>query len=653
MFASYSSTRRKPREEIIGFLLSAFRNSSDEATESPNPMLELMQTYLPWKGPCALPPQGLTGFVNTRAGSFGCLSSDLTQSRSHVPGRWPYVCWKSKVEFVLALLGLMLTAPLIFLAAVLVKITSRGPAIYTQVRIGKNSRRFTIYKLRTMHHHAEAATGPVWATPGDSRISPIGKLLRATHLDELPQLVNVLLGQMSLIGPRPERPEIVEQLQARVENYLDRLTVRPGITGLAQVHLPPDIDLDGVRNKLICDLHYIRGMSAWIDFRILLCTMFLFFGIPLRWSRRWFNIPNPLKTENRRSMIEDGSGKTQCSIVDSRITILDPLSSREWSACTPGSSRLESTPIMNVLSIDVEDYYQVTNFEHRVDRRDWDKYPSRVVANTRRLVDLLDRHQLRATFFVLGWVGRRFPGLIREIVRQGHEIGCHSYWHRLIYRQSPEEFREDLRLARDVLESAAGTAVTAYRAPSYSITNESLWALDILEDEGFRYDSSIFPTYHPRYGIPEAKSYPHRLYTEHGSLWEFPPSALQFWGWNVPVARGGYFRLYPAQWAAYGFRHINRLGHPGVFVIHPWEIDPDQPRLGELNPNAQSHDGLNSGSWRHSLNLKSTEKKLDWLLGQFAFGALGDVADHCASQEIVLPMPAFRSSPFFAISKVS
>jgi polysaccharide deacetylase family protein (PEP-CTERM system associated) len=250
---------------------------------------------------------------------------------------------------------------------------------------------------------------------------------------------------------------------------------------------------------------------------------------------------------------------------------------------------------------------------------------------------------LRATFFVLGWVGRRFPGLVREIVRQGHEVGCHSYWHRLIYRQTPDEFRDDLRLARDVLESAAGRPVTAFRAPSYSITRNSLWALDILKNEGFQYDSSIFPTYHPRYGIPGAKNFPHSLHNEHGKLWEFPPSVIQFWGWNVPVAGGGYFRLYPAQLTAYAFSHLNRLGHPGVFVIHPWEVDPDQPRLVSK---------FQVNGWRHYLNLNTTEEKLNWFLGQFPFGALGDVAERCANEEMILPIPSDRPSMRLAISEV-
>jgi lipopolysaccharide/colanic/teichoic acid biosynthesis glycosyltransferase len=291
------------------------------------------------------------------------------------------------MDFLLAFLGLILTAPVIFLAAALVKLTSRGPAFYTQIRVGQNGRRFTIYKLRTMRHHAEAGTGPVWAAPGDTRINAVGRLLRATHLDELPQLVNVLLGQMSLIGPRPERPEIVQQLQARIDNYLDRLAVRPGITGLAQVHLPPDIDLDGVRKKLACDLAYIRGLSAWSDFRILLCTAALFLGIPLRWSRWLLKIPNPLTTQdqflkseirNPKSKIQNAKTSPTISNFEFRDSYSESCSCEEWTACMPGSFRREQTPIMNVLSIDVEDYYQVTNFEHRVDRRDWDKYPSRV-----------------------------------------------------------------------------------------------------------------------------------------------------------------------------------------------------------------------------------------------------------------------------------
>jgi polysaccharide deacetylase family protein (PEP-CTERM system associated) len=575
--------------------------------------------------PCALKSPGLSGLVSNRARSLSRALGDSDLSLSNTSSSSWYGDWKPVVEFVLALLGLIVAAPVIILAAVAIKLTSRGPAFYSQVRLGKNGRRFTIYKLRTMRHQAEAGTGPVWAAPGDSRICAVGKLLRATHLDELPQLINVLLGQMSLVGPRPERPEIVQQLQARLDNYLDRLTVRPGITGLAQVQLPPDVDLEGVRKKLVCDLHYIQHLSAGLDWRILICTGPLLLGIPLRWSRRWLGIPEPLKE--------------RANLQEQRVHRLAAFAH----TAKRSTDEQETPAITNVLSIDVEDYFQVTNFEARVERREWDKYPSRVVANTRRLLNLLDRRQARATFFVLGWVGRRFPGLVREIVKAGHEIGCHSYWHRLVYRQKPNQFRQDLRLARDVLESASGQPVVAYRAPSYSITRESLWALDILEDEGFRFDSSIFPTYHPRYGIPEAPRHLHRLNTDHGSLWEFPPSAGRLGGLNVPAAGGGYFRLLPARLTALCFRQINRAGHPGVFVVHPWEIDPDQPRLAP----PLSRDG-----WRHYLNLRSTEKKLDWFLRQFSFGALGDVARRYMTREDILPLSEFPPPYRLSLSEV-
>jgi polysaccharide deacetylase family protein (PEP-CTERM system associated) len=528
------------------------------------------------------------------------------------------------VEFVLALIGLILTAPVVLVAAVLIKLTSRGPAFYTQVRVGKDGRLFTIYKLRTMFHHAEAATGPIWSAPGDCRVSPIGKILRASHLDELPQLFNVLMGQMSLIGPRPERPEIVQKLQSRIANYTARLEVRPGISGLAQVQLPPDVDLEGVRRKLACDLYYLEHFSAGLEFRLLVCTALVFLGLPLRLSRRGLRIPEPLK-ESPASTAEEFAADIRWSEI--------PVASRATPSLLPFQS-----PV-NVMSIDVEDYYHVTNFEGKVQRCDWDGYPSRVRANTRRLLKLLDKHQVQGTFFVLGWVGRRFPGLVREIVRAGHEVGCHSYWHRLVYRQTPEEFRSDLQMARDVLEDASGEPVTAYRAPCYSITRESLWALDILKDEGFQYDSSIFPTYHPRYGIPNARPFPHRI----GELWEFPPSAVRFLGTNMPVAGGGYFRLYPVTWTAFCFRQINACGQPFVFNIHPWEIDPDQPRLARF--------GLSA--FRHYLNLESTEEKLDWLLGQFSFGHLSQVAQHCAEKEEALDVLPARKPLRLAVSEIA
>jgi polysaccharide deacetylase family protein (PEP-CTERM system associated) len=235
------------------------------------------------------------------------------------------------------------------------------------------------------------------------------------------------------------------------------------------------------------------------------------------------------------------------------------------------------------------------------------------VANTQRLLDLLAVYSVSATFFVLGWVAERFPQLVREICAAGHEIGSHSHWHRLVYEQTPEEFRADLIYSRRVLEEAAGVAITCYRAPSFSITSRSLWALAILVEEGFEVDSSVFPIWHDRYGIPDAPRNPHELQTPAGSIWEFPPSVQRVAGVNWPVSGGGYFRLYPAWVTRRALRRINAQQQPFMFYVHPWEIDAGQPRL-EV--------GSASGRARHYLNLHSTHDKLKTLLQEFDFGTM-------------------------------
>jgi lipopolysaccharide/colanic/teichoic acid biosynthesis glycosyltransferase len=199
---------------------------------------------------------------------------------------------KAALDFVLALGLAILAAPVAAAAALLVKLTSRGPALYTQTRVGLNGRVFRIYKLRTMRHNCEAATGARWATAGDPRVTAVGRLLRRTHLDELPQLWNVLRGDMSLVGPRPERPEFVARLGRDVDGYLDRLAVRPGVTGLAQVQLPADTDLESVRLKLRYDLHYIRHGGPWLDARLILSTALKMFHVPFGVSRVLLGIPS-------------------------------------------------------------------------------------------------------------------------------------------------------------------------------------------------------------------------------------------------------------------------------------------------------------------------------------------------------------------------
>jgi lipopolysaccharide/colanic/teichoic acid biosynthesis glycosyltransferase len=210
----------------------------------------------------------------------------------HATSSGIYAAVKPAADYVLAAILLILLAPLIVAAAAIVRLTSRGPAFYSQVRMGLGGRPYRIFKLRTMVHNCEAVSGARWAVPGDARVTPIGRILRATHIDEMPQLLNVLRGEMSLVGPRPERPEFVPGLAQAIPHYRERLLVRPGVTGLAQVQLPPDTDLDSVRRKLACDLFYIHNMGPWLDLRILLCTACKFLGIPFVLSGNLCGVPS-------------------------------------------------------------------------------------------------------------------------------------------------------------------------------------------------------------------------------------------------------------------------------------------------------------------------------------------------------------------------
>ncbi len=274
-------------------------------------------------------------------------------------------------------------------------------------------------------------------------------------------------------------------------------------------------------------------------------------------------------------------------------------------------------PILNAMTIDVEDYYHVSAFEGTVDRARWGDYPSRVVGNTHRLLERLARNGVRATFFVLGWVAERYPQLVRDVAAAGHEVGSHGYWHRLIYRQSPDEFRQDVRRSRAVLEDVSGRPVTAYRAPSFSITRQSQWALEVLVEEGFRFDSSVFPIRHDRYGIPGAEPRIHPIATPAGTLWEFPPSVVRWAGCTWPIGGGGYLRLYPLRLTCRGLARLHRRQRsPFLVYVHPWEFDPGQPRIPIRSRVSR---------FRHYVNLHGTAGKLDALLGQFHFGPLSEV----------------------------
>lgn len=271
-------------------------------------------------------------------------------------------------------------------------------------------------------------------------------------------------------------------------------------------------------------------------------------------------------------------------------------------------------PIINAMSVDVEDYFQVSAFEATVSRADWPAFESRVDRNTRRLLDIFDEFSIKSTFFTLGWIAERHPRLVQEIASRGHEIASHGHEHRLIYDQTPEAFRQDVRRAKAVLEETSGQLVAGYRAPSYSITERSLWALDVLAEEGYAYDSSIFPIRHDRYGIPAAPRHPHAVNTSGGdSLVEAPASTVRIGSTNLPVAGGGYFRILPYWWTRWGIARVNRLERrPAIFYLHPWEIDPDQPRISS---GAVSR-------FRHYYNLPKTESRLRQLLKDFRFDTM-------------------------------
>ena len=288
------------------------------------------------------------------------------------------------------------------------------------------------------------------------------------------------------------------------------------------------------------------------------------------------------------------------------------------------------------LSFDVEEHFQVSAFESPMRRRHWDVYESRVENNTKRLLHVLEEHGVKATFFVLGWVAERYPGLVKDIASLGHEIASHGYGHELITNQTPSSFRLDVRRAKSILEDLVSAPIQGYRAPSFSITKDTTWALSILAEEGYLYDSSIFPVMHDRYGIPSASPHVGAIRTEVGTIWEVPPSVVKVFGINVPVAGGGYFRLYPYWVLRSLLRRVLRDDMPLVMYLHPWELDPDQPRM----------EGPVISKFRHYLNLGRCEERLNKLLMDFEFAPISEVIEPIkqACKDQPTDAPALQSS---------
>jgi polysaccharide deacetylase family protein (PEP-CTERM system associated) len=273
--------------------------------------------------------------------------------------------------------------------------------------------------------------------------------------------------------------------------------------------------------------------------------------------------------------------------------------------------------MLNAVTVDVEEYFHPTEVQTAMDRSRWAALPSRIEDQLDKILELLAARGTKATFFVLGWVAERNPNAIRKLVSAGHEIGCHSHFHQLVYSLTPREFRQDTRRAIAAIEDACGVTPRIYRAPSYSVTQKSMWALEILVEEGFLSDSSIYPISHDRYGIPGSPRYPHVIETPAGPIREFPIATVELSKARVvPIGGGGYLRLLPYRYTSAGIRRLNRDEHqPACIYFHPWEIDPDQPRLASgLIANLRTYTGV-----------KGMIRKLDRLLSEFQFSTLSNV----------------------------
>jgi polysaccharide deacetylase family protein (PEP-CTERM system associated) len=286
---------------------------------------------------------------------------------------------------------------------------------------------------------------------------------------------------------------------------------------------------------------------------------------------------------------------------------------------------LAEAPIRNILSVDVEEYFHPTEVQTAIHTSQWELLPSRIEAEVNVVLELLEDAGVQATFFILGWIAEQKPSVVRAIHAAGHEIGCHSFSHQLVYSLTPAQFREDTRRAVAAIVDACGATPRVYRAPSYSITGKSMWALEVLIECGFTQDSSIYPIAHDRYGIQGFPRYPHTVDTPSGPIYEVPIATVKLANGRIaPIGGGGYLRLLPYRYTAAGIRRLNHTeGHAGCIYFHPWELDPDQPHLARgYIARLRTYTGM--GGMRH---------KIRRLLSEFDFGPFHSVAVQVASAD--------------------
>jgi len=605
--------------------------------------------------------------------------------------------------------------------ALLIKMESHGPVLYAQERIGINKRRrrrqgdgenendlagipirlndvggrpFTIFKFRSMRSDAEKA-GPQFAAKGrDPRITRSGWWLRATHLDELPQFWNILIGDMSFIGPRPERAHFTEQFQRVIPHYRDRtLFLQPGLTGLAQITVGYDDSVESVVRKTFYDYSYRASMAHFGSWLRMECwILFHTAGYLLKPLKREGEVREleSLKRAQRLGLMARSEVKAAVHKVSAWVRLndgdhstvlkgqevgdivrkLERMRSRGVKTIEVGYSptpqfdleemgflvelshhvrrlggalriRDATTRVRNMLqeihmdkvvvidrgagevsnffTVDVECWFHAFNLKEKVPPSTWHQQETRIADNMERILRLLEAHEAKATFFVLGWVADRFPDVVRQIDKAGHEIGTHGYYHNLITEMTPSAFEEDLTKSLGVIGNLTGKRITGHRASNFTIVRHTLWALDILAKHGIEYDSSIFPIERDRYGIPD---YPNRLphavnLLQGRRILEFPMSTLGVGKKFLPMSGGGYLRLFPHQVTEGFIESQNRKGHPVMLYLHPWELDTQQQRI---------HAGVMK-SFQHYVNLHSTEWKISRLLQRFRFGSIAELRE--------------------------
>ncbi|MDB5106646.1 MAG: polysaccharide deacetylase [Fibrobacteres bacterium] len=644
---------------------------------------------------------------------------------------WLVATAKRTIDLAAGLAGFGLfifTYPII---ALLIKLESPGPVLYSQVRVGMNrrargrassrqgderrkadvgGRTFSIYKYRTMCVDSEV-NGPQLCAKGvDPRVTRLGKWLRALHIDEIPQFINVVKGDMSFIGPRPERPHFTQQYGVSLPHYSDRTHyIRPGLTGLAQILLGYDDSAESVVRKSHYDLSYrasFCSLSSWIkmEYWILWNTVLYllkkpqfegetrdlvtlkrakllpFIGraaaaavsaatpnstrvsISFGHSARpevlngndaadlaarleamdWSGKPNPeviIRTKEHLDLEDMGFIVRLAHKVKrhgGRLSLRNaPLKVRKILREIRLDSVLDlqhaSSSVRNFLTVDVECWFHAFNMRSIVNKCEWHKQPTRIIQNMERLLELMRVHDVKATFFVLGWVADRFPEVVRMIDREGHEIGTHGYNHDLITEMTPGQFEDDLLRSLDALGRHTSQRIKGHRASNFTVVPSTLWALDILAKHGFEYDSSVFPIARKRYGMPNYPNRnPHTLRLSNGrSIRELPMSTMMVGNKILPVGGGGYLRLYPSKVTERFIERQNLRGLPAMVYLHPWELDVEQKRhyLGPLQ------------TFQHYVNLDSTEWKLNRLMQRFDFGPISSTLEMPRLQSLLRRQP--------------